>query len=195
MIGSPESVLLSLMRSQVSAYFHGRRWHPSGGGILSMAKLPGAQACAEKTGGMTVGALFGQRSFFGGGALSLDEVFSGEQLLYDLEIKDHVEQLVQGLESDCDPARCVSDVREGLREGSFLGLDSTLESFRKFNWNPDLFERNSLGSWQARGARDIRRTARERVRDLVSRHEYEPEPELRRALDAILARARAELMD
>jgi len=113
--GSPENMLLAMMSNEVDAYLHGTRWSPGAGSALTMAKLPGPQACAEKASAMTMGALLGRRVFAAPGTLSLDEVFSPEQLLYDLEIKAHVEALLRGLKVDCDPDRCLGEVLETLR--------------------------------------------------------------------------------
>lgn len=191
--GSPENFLFQLIGEEVCAYFAGRQWGPAAGNIHTNAKLPGAQACAEKASLMTAGALLGQRSFGAAGTLSLDEVFSGEQLLYDLEIKDHVERLVRGVDVACDPQRCVEDVAEALRLQSFAGLDSTLERYRDLYWHPRLFDRQFLAAWMASGGKSIRETTQAMMRDLAARHDYRLEPELQRELDAILARARDEL--
>ncbi len=190
--GSPENTLLALMGSEVDAYLHGSRWSAGGGVALTMAKLPGAQSCAEKASAMTAGALLGQRVFSAPGALSLDEVFSPEQLLYDLEIKDHVERLIRGLDAACDPDRCLDEVVETLQERSFAGLESTARTCRHF-WRPQLFERSFLSTWLNGGRPTSRARARLLIRDLLSRHDYELDREVQRELDGILSRARAEL--
>ena len=191
-LGSPEDFLLQLANAEVNAYFHGRRWSPAAGSIHTAAKLPGAQACAEKASLMTAGALLGARRFSVAGTLSLDQVFSPEQLLYDVEIKDHVQRLVQGGDGDCDPERCLNDAMEGVKQQSFVGLDTTLDAHRRVYWRPALFERRFLSGWQAGGEETDRQRAHAMVRELVSRHEYEPEPDLRRELDGIVAKAKAE---
>lgn len=190
--GSPEYLLMQWMGAEVDAWFHGRAWPAAGGTALTMAKLPGPQACAERAGLMTAGALLGQRAFEGAGTLSLDEAFSAEQLLYDLEIKDHVEALLRGLDGDCDPERCLREVMEGLEQKGFMGLESTARACRDF-WQPALFERSFVATWLAGGARTIRARAHAMIRDLSGRHEYRLEADLQRELDRILARARTEL--
>jgi trimethylamine:corrinoid methyltransferase-like protein len=190
--GSPEAELFQLASPEVDAYFHGTRWAPAGGTVHTMAKLPGAQACAEKAAVLAVNALLGQRTFTGAGALSLDEVFSAEQLLYDLEIKDHVEGLLSGLDADCVPERCVAEVTEALRRNSFAALESTAWACRA-QWRPLLFERSFLASWRSAGAVTARQRTCAEVRRLLRRHEYELDPELQRALDDVFARAKHEL--
>jgi|GEM_PF-430659 len=193
-LGSPEDFLLQLASSEVNAYFHGTSWYPAAASVHTNAKLPGAQACAEKASLMTAGALLGARWFGYAGTLSLDEVFSPEQCLYDVEIKDHVQRIVQGIDGHCDPERCLRDVREALKERGFVALDTTLEEYRSVYWFPKLFERQFLAAWQGEGSVTIRERAHEMIRELLDKHDYELESELRSELDRILARARAELL-
>ena len=192
-LGSPEDFLLQLTLAEVNAYFHGTRWYPAAGSIHTNAKLPGAQACAEKSSLMTAGALLGARSFGAVGTLSLDEVFSAEQLLYDLEIKEHVGRLVEGIDGECDPERCLRDVIEGLGQKTFVGLESTLENYRDFYWHPKLFERRFLSAWQEQGSKTIRGRTHARIRKLLDQHEYELDRDLQRELDRVLDRAKVEL--
>jgi trimethylamine:corrinoid methyltransferase-like protein len=191
--GSPENFLFHLLFAEVNAYFHGEVWYPAAGNIHTMAKLPGAQACAEKMGIMTAGALLGERQFGAAGTLAMDEVFSAEQLMYDLEIKDHVQRLVSPIDADCDPDRATAVVREGVAANSFAGLDSTQESYKDLYWHPALFERDFLKQWQAGGAVTIRKRARDMIRELGTRHSFRLEEGKQKAIDAILARARADV--
>jgi len=193
--GSPENFLFQLAHYEVNAYFHGTKWYPTAGNIHTNAKLPGAQACTEKSSLMTAGALLGARSFGSVGTLSLDEIFSAEQLLYDLEIKDHVQQLVKGLDGNCDPERCLQDVMKGIQQKSFVGLDTTLNSYRHIYWHPRLFERQFFSAWEGEGAKTIRQKTHAIIRELLSQYEYELEDELRKELDKILARSRARFSD
>jgi trimethylamine:corrinoid methyltransferase-like protein len=189
-LGSPEDFLLQLANAEVNAYFHGTRWSQAAGSIHTGAKLPGAQACAEKSSLMTTGALLGARRFGVAGTLSLDEVFSAEQLLYDVEVRDHVQRLVKGMDGDCDPERCLEEVVEGVDQKGFLGLDSTLDAYRDVYWHPQLFERRFLSGWKEAGEKSIRQEAHATIRTLLDQYEYELEADLQRELDRILAAAR-----
>lgn len=193
-LGSPEDLLLQFACSEVNAYFHGSSWYPSVSGAHTNAKLPGPQACIEKASIMTTGALLGARHFGYAGNLSLDEVFSPEQLLYDIEIKDQVQRLVSGIDVDCDMERCLNDVRESLKYGSFIALSSTAEKHRDVYWYPRLFERQFLSAWIGEGAITIRKKAHDMIRELVSKHDYELEPELRKELDRIVAKAKSDML-
>lgn len=192
--GSPENFLLQLAESEVNAYFHGTEWYPAAGNIHTNAKFPGAQACAEKMSLMTAGALLGARNFGSVGLLSLDEVFSAEQLIYDLEIRGHVQRLVQGIDGDCDPERCLQDVMAGLEQKSFVALENTLDAYRQFYWHPELFDRQFFSAWEGEGAKTNRQKAHGMIRELLSQHEYELESDVRTELDKILGKAKEELL-
>jgi len=191
-LGSPESVLFEMASAEVNAYLHGQPRWPITNNIHSLAKLPGPQAAAEKASGMTLGALLGVRGFFGAGNLSLDEVFSPVQLLADLEIKDHVERLVNGLNTDSDLGGLAEQVRLGV-EGGFAGLERTLEYYRVLYWHPHFFERRFLGLWQAAGCPSFSAQAKEKIRELVAKHDYEPAAEIRAELERIYKHAEREL--
>jgi trimethylamine:corrinoid methyltransferase-like protein len=190
--GSPEALLFEMASSEVNAYFHGRPWSPAVGNIHTLAKLPGPQAAAEKATIMALGALWGVTEFHCAGALSLDEVFSAIQLMADIEIKDHVQRLMRGLETGCDAEAVVADVKEGL-EGGFMGTERTLDLYRDLYWHPHLFERRFLASWQSGGSPTFNEVARETCRELLTEYDYEPPTEVRREIERIWARAEEEL--
>lgn len=193
-LGTPEDVLLQFANAEVNAFFQGTRWSPAVSGVHTMAKLPGAQSCGEKASQMTLGALLGARHFGLAGGLSLDEVFSPEQLMYDMEMRDHVQRLVAGLDDDgCEPERCVTEARAALGRHGFASLDSTLDHYREVYWHPRLYERDLLMAWRQGGSVTIRQRARARVRELIARHDFHLPEDQQRAMDAILAKARAEL--
>jgi trimethylamine:corrinoid methyltransferase-like protein len=194
-IGSPESILLGILSGQVNAFMQGRRWYPEMAHcMMTMAKLPCAQSCAEKASGMTAGAILGQSEFVYGGSLSLDEVFSAEQLIYDLEIRDHVQRIIDFNAEACNTERCIEDVRGAIEQGSFLGLESTLNSFRNYFWDPLLFERSALNTWKLQGEPKMRKKTRNMIEELSLQHEYELEPDLQKAIDRIFNRAKTEFV-
>ncbi|MBD3243036.1 MAG: hypothetical protein GF331_20770, partial [Chitinivibrionales bacterium] len=143
--GSPEFFTMELASRQLDAFLHGRTWSPLMGNIHSLAEAPGAQACAERASIMTAGALLGERFFASLGVLSADEMFSAEQLVYDMEIKDHVQGMVRGLPLSCDTDRCLADTRAALRAGGFVSLDSTLMNFGDLYWHPATLNRTYHG--------------------------------------------------
>jgi len=190
-LGSPEDFLLQLATSEVNAFFHGTKWWQAADSVHTIAKLPDAQSVAEKASLMTVGALLGARDFSSAGALSLDEVFSAEQLVLDCEIKDHVQRMVTGLDTDCDPESCVNDVALGIERG-FIGLDSTLNNYKSMYWHPRLFDRQFLAPWLGAGSQTIRKRAREMVKHLLESYDYSLDTNVQKELDKIYARAESD---
>jgi len=188
--GAPEHQLFRWTSEEVNAFFHGRPLGTVGSwsSLRTQAKLPGPQAAAEKMAGAVVAALLGAADLSGGGTLSLDEVFSSEQLVFDCEVRDHVERLVAGIDGDCDPAAAVAEVGAGLKSG-FMTLDSTLSTYRDVYWLPKLFERRSLAGWSGAGCPDLRDRAKARVRELVAAHDYALPDDASREVDRIYEEA------
>ncbi len=133
-MGSPEGYLMGLANNELQAWYQKREPDPVGE-FHSQAKLPGPQSVAEKLSGMLLGALQGVRIFGATGWLSLDEVFSPEQVVFDCEIRDHVQRIIAGLDGSCDPDACLAEVAEGVA-GDFFGLDKTVSQYRDFYWWP-----------------------------------------------------------
>jgi trimethylamine:corrinoid methyltransferase-like protein len=190
--GSPESLLFQMASSEVNAYLHGRPWSPAASDIHTLAKLPGPQAAAEKMGILAVGALLGATEFYCAGALSLDDVFSPIQLLADLELRDHVQRLLRGLDGTCDSDATVADVQAALGQG-FIGLDRTLDRYRDLYWHPRLFERRFLGPWRSASSPTFGQAAREMCRDLLAQYDYDPPADIRSEVERIYRRAELDL--
>lgn len=191
-LGAPEELLFQRASDELTAWYHGRPPGPPSGMLHTQAKLPDQQAAAERMCQLTFGALFGARSFSGGGTLSLDEVFSAEQLVYDCELRDHVQRFLRGADLRYDLEQCVAEAAEGLEQG-FLGLDSTASLYRQVYWLPRLFERRRFTGWQEAGKPRLRGRAKAMVREQLRRHDYQPDPAVMREVERIYARAEREL--
>lgn len=191
-LGGPEEFPLQWASDEVNAWYHGRQPGPPWGSLHSQAKLPDQQSAVERMTGMLTSALLGARVFGGLGRLSLDEVFSPEQAVLDLEIRDHVQRLIAGADAACDPKACLAEVAAGLPSG-FLGLDSTADLYAQTYWRPRLFWRGMVNEWQAAQAPDLRARAKDMVRRQLKLHDYELEPDLRREVEGIYAKAEREL--
>ena len=187
-LGSPEEFHFQRASDELNAWYHGWDPGPPSGMLHTQSKLPDAQAAAEKMSQMTLAAVCGARDFSGAGTLSLDEVFSAEQLVIDCELRDHVERLVGGVDLGCDPEAAAAEVSAGIELG-FLGLDNTARLYRKIYWLPRLFERRSFSGWREVGRSRLRDRAREMVREQLKAHDFRLPEDVSRELDAIYARA------
>ncbi len=190
--GGPEDMLFRLACEELNAFCHGGEPEPPPGAIRSQAKLPGPQSAAEKMAGMISGALMGACEFGGAGTLSLDEVFSAEQLVIDCELRDHAQRLIGGIDGDCDPDGVVMEVGAGLDRG-FLALDTTLSRYQGEYWLPRTFERRSLAGWLGAGAPDVRDRAKEIARERAAKHSYDLPSDRLREVNAIYAKAERDL--
>ena len=182
--GSPEFLLALLTRSRIRELYG----QPIGAAesLHTMAKLPDAHAVAERSAQTLFAAMLGHRRFSAAGSLAIDEVFSPEQLVIDLEIRDYVERLMRGIEAGGDD--CLSVVAEGLDGRSFLTAERTLANWREFFWLPRVFLQTSRAQWQA-SPRSVLADAWALARERLARHEYELDDERRRAVDSIVQEA------
>jgi len=64
--------------------------------------------------------------------------------------------------------KAIDEVAHG--EGHFLGRVETLERMQSDFVYPEIGDRRSIGDWEADGARDIRRVALERTRQILQKH-------------------------
>ena len=173
--GSPENMLYQVLSNDFNRYYG---WQPGNGpdNIHVMAKLPDCQSAAEKAAIMALGASLGTRHFSCAGTLSLDEIFSAEQLLVDCEIRDWVQRSLQGVwmgeEAVVD---WVSEIESGIVSG-FMGLDSTLDHYREHTWYPKRFVRGAIGPWLERGQPHLSATLRAEAARRIAAHHFEPDP-------------------
>ena len=154
-----------------------------------MVQHPGPQACALK--GVFTGmmAAQGRRIFSAVGSLSLDEIHSPVQLIYDREIAGFVmrteEMLAASLQEEM---LLVEDILQTPGD-DFMSADSTLRHFRKLQWDSDIFPTRMLAQWQGAGCPMETDAAAAEVRRLLAGYEYELPADQARALDEVYARA------
>jgi len=184
---SPKHLLALLTRRKVHEFFgiHSD-WAEL---LLVSSKAPDQQAAAEKAAGCVAGALFGYTNLEGAGALCLDEVFSAEQLMLDIEILDYVRAMIEEMpRADVD---AVDEVRTGTAAGSFFGSDLTLSAFRDYIWRPRLFDLSTRAGWS--GVPILEKAAKPSVEERAAAYTYELADARREELERIMARARREL--
>lgn len=190
--GGPEHVLFRWACHEVKAAFQDLKPESGYGVVRSQAKLPGPQAASDKMAGLVSGALVGDRSFDGAGALSLEEVFSAEQAIIDCELRDYVQRLVEGIDGACHAEIASEEIGDGCYDG-YLSLDSTLSGYRDTYWLPRLSERRTLPGWLGARGPDLRARAQALAREKVKQHCYELPSDLRAELERIYRTAKREL--
>ena len=95
---------------------------------------------------------------------------SYEALVIDNDMLGLVQRTLRGIEVS-DETMAVHVIREVVRgPGHYLGHATTLERMETEYLYPRVADRRSPDSWRDAGAPDIRETARNRARDVLSRH-------------------------
>lgn len=179
--GSPEDLLATLVQVQLNRHYKIPTVAKS---LLTMSKEPDAQAGAEKAAHTVAAALAGARTFTNAGIISLDEIYSGEQLVMDYEIVQYARRVVEGLEMN-EQALSVAVIEEVGPGGNYLGHATTIEKCRTAFWMPDLFEHTMLGQWRDEGCVSVREKAREMARSRIAEHQFELPAEIQQELDQI----------
>lgn len=189
--GSPGALLVEIARFQINGWL-GCGW---GGGrfMRTHARLPGPQAAADKAAGGMLGVLLGCQWITLGGTIGMDEVWSPEQLLLDVEIRDFVTQAAGGFAAD-DDAFDIEVIRECAGSGDFMASEDTAGRFRELAWGGRLFDYGMLNAWLSSDRRTDRARLSERVAELVGR-DVPPalDDDRRRAVMAVYERARSAL--
>ena len=186
--GSPENLLFQMLCADFNRFYG---WPVDSGpnNIHVMSKVPDAQSAADKAAIMSFGAFLGARHFGSAGTLSLDEIFSPEQLLVDVEIRDWVQRAIHGMplgEDDADD--WLNEIRAGLQRG-FVGLDTTLDHYRRYTWYPRWFERGAIGTWDKAGQPRLSERLQNEIRQRIAAHDFELDETRRREVERIYAAA------
>jgi trimethylamine--corrinoid protein Co-methyltransferase len=91
------------------------------------------------------------------------------------EIIAMTRRFVAGVRLD-DEALAVNVIHEVGPGGEFMSHAHTLAHWREL-WLPQIFDRQRLGSWQERGAKDVNVRVRDLTIALMNEHEVEPLPD------------------
>jgi len=154
---------------EVAAYLTGK--FSAHSAMRTIAKAPDAQAACEKTTCALMGALRGSRRFIDLGQLSIDEIFSPEQMVIDRAILSSIERLINGFEFRDMENLTLNTIKEVLDEKNFLAHPTTIEQFKKAYWFPQIFERRMLEAWKTVGAPGVIEKAHNSVQDKISNQE------------------------
>jgi len=175
--GAPEYVLMEYNRYLVTKRYnpHNRYTHT----LSTMAKMTGVQSGAEKAYGAAFAVLHGCRDFNGAGLMSFDDIFSPQQVMADIEIRDMVERLIADV-PEPPQEDWLNLIAEGAETG-YMETDATLGAYKDVYYFPKLFDRSTLHTYNA-GHGD-RRSPEQKMRDeAVRRIEtwsfYPPEDKL-----------------
>ena len=189
--GSPEQGLMAAAMVQIAGSYGFPVYVNVG---LTDAKLPDAQAGAEKAGTLLLGVLAGADTFGHAGICGTDHAGSLLWLALDDEIMSYVGRIARGFAVDEDhlATGVVHSVGPG---GNFLAEEHTVRHFREAMWLPGAaWTRQTYDHWHSNGGLSFADRLRARVNDVLASHQPEPlEESLAREIDRIVACAQREL--
>jgi len=189
--GGPEDVLISFVRDQMCQWY-GLSSSLGAKSLLTMSHQPDAQAAAEKAAKTSIAVLAGASQIVDAGSLSLDETFSPEQLVIDMEIVNWSKRVAQGVQFD-DEYDYVQIIKEAIGQGGdFLSHPTTLENYRETYWMPSLFEHLMKNQWLEKGGKKLREKAREIVKKKMDAPHFVLDSGRQKALDGIYKKAAKE---
>jgi trimethylamine--corrinoid protein Co-methyltransferase len=189
--GSPEQGLMAVAMTQIARSYGFPVYINVG---LTDAKLPDAQAGAEKASTLLMGALAGADMFGHSGICGTDHAGSLLWLAFDDELMSYVRRIARGF---CvDEGHLATDVIRSVGPaGNFLAEEHTVRYFREAIWPPSpVWTRQSYDLWQGGGATSFADRLRGRVEGILQGHEARPlEDAMVREIDRVVAAARKEL--
>ena len=182
--GGPEWSLYHLMGRQLTKYLFGYEQLP--GSFRTLAKLPDSQASAERISSVFTGALDGAVSFAGAGQMSIDEIFSLEQMVLDIEILRYVEHIVKGFEYAKEDGLSFNTIKQIVdNKEEYLTHETTQQYFQDMYWNPKVFKHWNLGQWTAAGSPTSTKMAKEIINEALKKHQYVPDAKKIKELERI----------
>jgi trimethylamine--corrinoid protein Co-methyltransferase len=185
--GGPEQALMAVGMAELG-HSYGLPVYVNVG--LTDSKLPDAQAGLEAGITLACGAMAGADVFGHLGICGADQGASLSTLVLQHEIIGYVERLMQGVRFS-DEHLQLAVIEEGMRAGSFLGLEHTARHFRQELWFPSLLDRRYWDAWKADGSQDMAARCTARKDHLLRTHVPTPlDRDTDRAIDALLQTAR-----
>lgn len=135
--------------------------------------LPDEQSNLERTNFAFLAGLAGTNVFSGAGMLEQGKTFSHLQLVMDNDIHSMVKYVLKGIPVEGDRLAVESIDRVGPG-GNYLIDDLTLKYFKTDRLFPILMLRETRESWIRKGAKSFRERARDRVKDIIAKHQPTP---------------------
>ena len=152
----------------------------------------------EKMATTLVSAMQGARSFSGAGNLAIDDLFSGIQLLLDVEIFEYVKELIEAFNPDPDiitTEGLYELLREvGLGEDEFYAHTDTASKVRRLLPVSPRRPHEKLRAWMVHG-KNIKDRLREEALERIEKQEpFVLDAEKHKALDQLYRRAERKLI-
>ncbi|MBW2635775.1 MAG: trimethylamine methyltransferase family protein, partial [Deltaproteobacteria bacterium] len=173
-IGSPEMAINTAATAQMARYYN----LPSrGGGAVSDAKAPDAQAAYESMMSLLMAQVSGINFVLHtAGIFESYNCMSYEKFIIDDEICGMVKKIKKGYEVNEDTLG-LAVIKETGPGGHFLDKDHTLKHFRSEFYLPSLSDRDSFDDWQAKGSPLCMQSANQMFKEILAAYEAPELPE------------------
>ncbi|MEN6578406.1 MAG: trimethylamine methyltransferase family protein [Phycisphaerales bacterium] len=188
--GSPEQGLMAAAMVQIARSYGFPVYINVG---LTDAKLPDAQAGAEKAATLLMGVLAGADMFGHCGICGTDHAGSLLWLAFDDELMSYVRRIARGFVVDGEHL-ATDVVRSVGPAGNFLAEEHTVRHFRDAIWTPSaVWTRQPYDLWQSDGADSFADRLARRVERVLETHKVKPLDEaMAREIDRIVEHALGE---
>ncbi len=166
--GSGEQALLSAACAQMANFYDLPNSVPAG---MTDSKLPDAQSGGEKGYTISLAAQAGATMIHECAGMQASLMgTSFESYVIDNDLLGAILRTVKGIEVS-DDTLSFDVIRDTVMgPGHYLGHAQTLARMKTDYVYPEIACRRSASAWQEAGSRDAREPARDRVRDILSKH-------------------------
>ena len=137
--------------------------------------------------------LVGAKVFANAGLLSVDEIYSVQQLIIDYEIVQYCMRVARGDDFNEDLS-ALDTILEVGHNGTFLDHDTTVRDFRKALWAPEVFIHPTLQQWTEQGSKGPVQIAKEIALKKIKEHTYRIDKDKQMELNKIFERAKKDLL-
>ena len=175
-----------------------REYEPAEIGLYTGSPSPDVQAGAEKMAAALYGLQRNRNVHFGWlGNLCLDDVFSMEQMLLDLEIIAYARNSVAAFDNyelHLDFESCQDDIEAFIKNGTdFLAADSTIKYLREVYHPLKHFEYKKLATYKDQSHDQLIKRVSERKRELLASYDYRVDEDVEKEINGIYKRAQDSL--
>ena len=139
-------------------------------GAATESKLEDLQAGLERTATLLPAVLAGVNFITCGGTLDSTMLESDALLMLDDELCGALLRVSRGVDVNED-AVALDLIQQIASSGNYLSEGHTARYFRKEHYIPSLLPREPYDSWEGAGSRSALDLARDRVRDLLAKHQ------------------------
>jgi len=169
--GAPEFQLARVMAAEMGRFYGLPVW---GYAAHSDSKVIDGQAAADAQFSVLVALMARTNLNHDVGYLESGLTNSPEMMVLTNEIISMTRPFVQGLAID-DETLALDVIDEVGPGGQFTSHRHTMNHWRSL-WNPDIFDRQRLDRWRARGEKDVNARIKEKTISLMQDHQVEPLP-------------------